>query len=161
MINGFPERRKQTGVTMIELMIGIVVLSIIAVFAVPSFQAASANAALRSTTMDLVTAINTARAGAVNLRVPVQLVPTDAADWSQGWSLVHGAGQATEDRDFTAKPGVTVTEDNGLVLIEFRANGTVNVESDFTICDGRAGERGRSLSLNRVGRMTNVEVVCP
>ena len=112
---------RMRGLSLIELMIGIVVLSIIAVFAVPSFQAASANAALRSTTMDLVTAINTARAGAVNLRVPVQLVPTDGADWSQGWSLVHGAGQATEDRDFTAKPGVTVTEDNGLVLIEFRA----------------------------------------
>lgn len=146
---------------MIELMIGIAVLSIIALYAVPSFRAVNANAALRGATMDLVSAVNAARAAAVNLRVPVQLEPTDGVNWSQGWRLVHGAGQESEDRQFNARLGVTVAESSSLVLIEFRPNGTVSTESEFIICDDRVGARGRQLNLNRVGRMTNQEFVCP
>jgi type IV fimbrial biogenesis protein FimT len=160
MLNHSGQGRGQAGVTLIELMIAMVILSVIVAFGVPSFREATANAALRGTTMDLVAALNTARAESVNLRVPVTFAPTDAADWSQGWDITYPAEQDTEDRSFVVRPGVTVEEEGGLLTLEFRANGTVNNEAVFIICDGRPNETGRRIEINRLGRMTNQEFNC-
>ena len=160
MLNHASQGRRQAGVTLVELLIAMFILSIIIAFGVPSFREATANAALRGTTMDLVAALNTARAESVNLRVPVTFAPTDAADWSQGWDITYPVDQAAEDRSFGVRPGITVEEENGLLTMEFRANGTVDSDAVFIICDGRPNETGRRIEINRLGRMTNQEFAC-
>lgn len=154
------QARRQAGVTLVELMIAMFILSIMLAIGVPSFREATANAAMRGTTMDLVAAINAARAESVSLRVPVDFTPTDGADWSLGWDLTYPAAQQTEDRSFTVRDGMQIRETNGLLAIQFRANGTVDNEAAFTICDGRAAETGRLIRLNRLGRLTNEDFQC-
>ena len=105
-------------------------------------------------------AINAARAESVSLRVPVDFAPTDAADWSLGWDLTYPAAQQEQDRSFTVRDGMQITESNGLLAIQFRPNGTVDNEAEFIICDGRPQETGRRIRLNRLGRMTNEEFQC-
>lgn len=153
--------RRQAGVTLVELMIALVILSIIIAFGVPSFRESTANAAIRGTTMDLVAAINTARADAVNLRAVVDMTPATASGWSSGWVLVYPAPHADEGRSFAVATGVQVSETNGLLTLQFRPNGTVDNEAIFTICDGRTGETGRKITLNRLGRMTTEDFPCP
>ena len=160
MCKDVKQARKQAGVTLVELLIAMFILSIILALGVPSFREATANAAMRGTTMDLVAAINAARAESVSLRVPVDFTPTDGADWSLGWDLTYPAAQQTEDRSFTVREGMQITEVNGLLAIQFRPNGTVDNEATFIICDGRAQEIGRRIQLNRLGRMTNEEFQC-
>ena len=57
------QARRQAGVTLVELLIAMFILSIIVAFGVPSFREATANAAMRGTTMDLVAAINADASG--------------------------------------------------------------------------------------------------
>ena len=160
MLTDVPRDHRQTGVTLVELLIAMFILSIILAFGVPSFREATANAAMRGTTMDLVAAINTARAEAVSLRVPVDFTPTDGADWSLGWDLTYPVTQQTEDRSFTVREGMQIVENNGLLALQFRPNGTVDNEAEFIICDGRPQEMGRRILLNRLGRMTNEDFQC-
>lgn len=162
MLNHSGQGRRQAGVTLIELMIAMVILSVIVAFGVPSFREATANAAMRGTTMDLVAAINAARAESVSLRVPVNFRPTDNADWSLGWDLqyVFDPVDTSHDRSFTVRNGMQITENNGLLALQFRANGTVDNNAEFIICDGRPQEVGRRIRLNRLGRMTNEEFQC-
>ncbi len=160
MFSDLNQAHRQAGVTLVELLIAMFILSIILAFGVPSFREATANAAMRGTTMDLVAAINAARAESVSLRVPVDFTPTDAADWSLGWNLTYPAAQQAEDRSFTIREGMQITETNGLLALQFRPNGTVDNEAEFIICDGRQQEIGRRIRLNRLGRMTNEEFQC-
>ena len=160
MLTDVPRDHRQTGVTLVELLIAMFILSIILAFGVPSFREATANAAMRGTTMDLVAAINTARAEAVSLRVPVDFTPPDGADWSLGWDLTYPVAQQTEDRSFTVREGMQIAETNGLLALQFRPNGTVDNEAEFIICDGRPQEMGRRILLNRLGRMTNEDFQC-
>jgi type IV fimbrial biogenesis protein FimT len=160
MLTDVSRDHRQTGVTLVELLIAMFILSIILAFGVPSFREATANAAMRGTTMDLVAAINAARAESVSLRVPVDFTPTDGADWSLGWDLTYPVTQQTEDRSFTVREGMQIVETNGLLALQFRPNGTVDNEAEFIICDGRAQEIGRRILLNRLGRMTNEDFQC-
>ena len=160
MLTDVPRDHRQTGVTLVELLIAMFILSIILAFGVPSFREATANAAMRGTTMDPVAAINPARAEAVTLRVPVDFTPNDGADWSLGWDLTYPVAQQTEDRSFTVREGMQIAETNGLLALQFRPNGTVDNEAEFIICDGRPQEMGRRILLNRLGRMTNEDFQC-
>lgn len=162
MFTDVSQVRRQAGVTLVELMIAMFILSIILALGVPSFREATANAAMRGTTMDMVAAINAARAESVSLRVPVNFRPTDNADWSLGWDLqyVFDPVDTSQDRSFTVRDGMQIIETNGLLALQFRPNGTVDNEAEFIICDGRPQETGRRIRLNRLGRMTNEEFQC-
>jgi type IV fimbrial biogenesis protein FimT len=154
-------RTGQTGFTIIELMLVIAVMGTILAFGVPQFRELRANAALRGTTMDLVASLNMARAEAVSLRTPITLEPITGSDWSSGWRLEFPADRADDNRSFNPRPGVGVVEAGGLGGLQFRANGTVSAAAEFTICDGRGGERGRRIRVNQLGRMNNEEIICP
>ncbi|MFN3712592.1 MAG: Tfp pilus assembly protein FimT/FimU [Alcanivoracaceae bacterium] len=154
-------RPAQTGFTIVELMLVLAVLGTVLAFGVPQFRELRANAALRGTTMDLVAALNLSRAEAVSLRATINVVPLSGSAWSSGWSLEFPADRADDNRSFNARPGVQVVESAGLAALQFRANGTVSSAAEFTICDGRGGERGRRIRINQLGRMNNEEIICP
>ncbi|WP_332740317.1 GspH/FimT family pseudopilin [Hydrogenophaga sp.] len=88
--NGAPLR--QRGVTMIELMVGVVILAILLAVAVPSFQSAIASSRLTTTTNDLVSALSAARSEAIRRGSRVTVCKssdgtqcTTTGNWSQGW----------------------------------------------------------------------------
>lgn len=152
---------RQLGMTLIELAIAMAVLALVLAMAIPSFSQISANSALRGTAMDLVMAVNTARAESVSLRVPVDMVPVDGNDWASGWRLEFPAPHDEMNSDFVPRSGVQVAEASALTAVQFRPNGTASVAAEFSVCDGRTGERGRTIRLNRLGRLNNQEVICP
>jgi type IV fimbrial biogenesis protein FimT len=155
------DRHGEAGFTLVELLIVIVILAVVVGFSAPTFQEFRDNAALRGTTMDLVASLNMARAEAVSLRVPVDLQPAAGNDWSSGWVLRFPADRSDDDRSFAVRQGVQVIEVSGLPALQFRANGTVSSAAEFTVCDGRSGERGRRIRINQLGRMNNEEIICP
>ena len=53
--------REEQGFTIIELMLAVGLAAVLLAIAVPSFQSVTANNALRSSTADLITAINKAK----------------------------------------------------------------------------------------------------
>ncbi len=154
-------RGENGGFTIIELMLGIVVAGILLAIAVPSFQNVIASNALRSTTSDLITALNTARSQAVSSRREVKLKPLGSpADWSNGWELDYGAGAIEQNQTFSAGEGVSVTENNGLTELVFDRSGRVDNDAVFEVCDDRTGETGRKISLGRFGDLQNKPLTC-
>jgi type IV fimbrial biogenesis protein FimT len=74
-----PVKRNVRGFTLIELMVGILVASVLLVIAVPSFQNLTLSNRLTTTANDIVGAINTARMEAIKLNAPTQLCSDSAS----------------------------------------------------------------------------------
>lgn len=152
-------RLRSGGFTLIELMIGIAVAGVLLALAVPSFQNLTANNALRSSTADLITAINTARAQAVNLRVDVVLEETGSS-WSDGWKIKYGAGTVETDQTFTPSGSVTVTQVSGSGALTFTPSGMMSSAVTFEICDDRTKESGRQIKVGLFGTVENTAITC-
>jgi type IV fimbrial biogenesis protein FimT len=75
------------GLTLVELMLVLSIVSIILAAGVPGFQNLIQNQRLLTTTNDFFAAINLARAEAIHRGRRVDLVPAENADWSQGWEV--------------------------------------------------------------------------
>lgn len=154
--------RNQAGFTFIELMVALAVLGVILALGVPSFREATASSNLRSATINLISALNTARAQAVGLRSDIEVKPLVGVDWSDGWLIDYPATLVQEgDQTFKAYPRVTVTEAASVTALTFNSRGLVSAAASFDICDDRSGERGRRVTMNLLGRVTSAELICP
>jgi type IV fimbrial biogenesis protein FimT len=151
-------RSKMHGFTLVELMITLAVMAIVAAIAVPSMQSSRQNALLRTTTNDLVMAINTARSQALNRRIDVQ-INAAGGDWSNGWAVQYDYPASTpmnqrEPNINVAKNGeVVIKEQNGITNILFRANGFVDGgEVRFELC---GNGRLRVIQVSPLGKIMN------
>lgn len=159
------------GFTLIELMVTIAVLGLSLAFGVPAFQNSLANSALRSSTMEMITALNVARAEAVNQRKLIALKAVNG-DWNDGWMVDYSAdGTGDWDADdatqteplqrFNKRGTVTLAEANGVTLVEFRSTGLMTDDAgsaetlSITICDDRDNEIGRTIVVNQFGKLQN------
>ena len=89
---------KQSGTTLLELLVVLAVLSILLTLAVPNFAAFVRNSRLSSATNELISSLHLARSEAIKRRSRVVSCPSAtgsscAADggWHQGWLVFHDA----------------------------------------------------------------------
>ena len=150
------------GVTIVELMISLMILSILAVIAVPSMRDTRTNGQVRSVTSDMVAAINTARSQAVNLRVNVRIEPI-GGDWRLGWNMVYvyppAVPRVEEDVSFPQSGDVGVSKNGGAMDMTFQPNGLLaGGATRFEVCG--ANGTARILDVSPLGRITNTEAAC-
>lgn len=141
-------------------MVGVVILGIMAAIAAPSFQRMVAGSAVRSCTMNLVTALNTARADAVNLRHGANLSAIDTSssgnEWGAGgWSLTYP--DVDETRNFEPCENATATEVDGATSLDFDIQGRTPAALTFQICHAEGTVAGRQIAVSRTGLLTNTE----
>lgn len=107
----------QRGFTLIELMVTVVVLTVVLLITVPSFQNFIATQRVRNASYDLVSALLLARSQAIarNGRVSVG-PPQNADDWGDGWIVQDAADGDADDEDAPnvyasqgALPGVAIS----------------------------------------------------
>jgi len=154
--------RNQRGFTIIELMVGVVVAGGLLAIAVPTFNDFQARNALRSTSADFIAAVNTARIQAINLRTSVVLKPISGNDWGAGWMIEYPASVITEEnQQFQPTGSGKIVSEDGLSEIEFRSNGLSGAgEAEFSLCDDRSGEQGRTITVSPFGKVTNEVKSC-
>lgn len=153
-------KKRQAGLTLIELLVAISVVAILLGLGVPSFQQTAASNALRSTSIDMVTSLNTARMQAVNLRGDVTVV-AKGGGWTEGWLVNFPGNSIEENQEFTTHAGVTITMQGNGTDISFLARGGVQGGgTSFLICHERLSD-GRRVSVSFLGKITNVIEVCP
>lgn len=142
---------RSKGFTLIELMVTISIAAVLMAIAVPSFQNISANNALKSTTRDLVSSINTARSQSISTRTDVTVEPTGQS-WDGGWTLTY-TNTAEESKDFLPQAGVEVTrtDSNGGLTFMSRG-GSRGGPATFTVCHSDL-DRGRSISVSFLGKV--------
>ncbi len=172
--------RKQTGFTLVELLVTMVVAGILASFAIPNFKLTVQNNRLVTESNDLLGSLLYARSMAItidsNLTTPAHLVKICASsdgatcstsnNWQSGW-IVTGytsAAGATSNTSGTATltvlrayPAFTNTNTlNGAAVgssITFNKDGTTNLAGggSFILCDTRGVKYARSIYLYKNG----------
>lgn len=126
---------RSSGLSLIELLAGLVILSVLVSLAAPSFSRMLAEQRLRQAGSELRISLATARSEAVKRNEAVSLVAYDGG-WSSGWCVepaVSGACTGQPIQEFTL-PSDLITlgrgDDVGGDVIEFNSWGRVADAAD-------------------------------
>ncbi len=159
----------QTGFTLIELMLVIVILAILLTIGVPSFREIIMNNRITSSANEFATALSLARIEAIKNGSGTVIVATTGGgssnEWGKGFtvslwddadydSTVDSGEIGTTLRQFQAFSGEVEMDATGnITQISFLPTGEFNSGSNqtFRICDSRSGETGREFILNMSG----------
>lgn len=160
--------RKDLGLTMIELLIGIAVLAIALGIALPNFASVLHKNRINSAASNLYASLNLARSEAVKQRCAARVCPSsdgsacrNDGDWSDGWlvfvdSDADGVPDATEIIRLTESvhPSVLMQADNTIEdHVQFNATGDAfGSAGQFRICHSNSAVKSKALSVSAVGR---------
>lgn len=166
--------------TLIELLVTLSVLSILLMFAVPSFNNMLLNNRLNANSDTLVKTFNYARSTALNNAMNVRICPlgqlnstTCGTDWSAGWIVITQPATGTDTLIQSTQNGVsgsTVTAN--VANVTFDSHGLATAQSNFRLCDNRGAAFGKSVEVMATGFVqagntpgqavwNNSSLVCP
>ena len=175
--DGIGPRPGESGFTLIELMMVLVIVAALLGIAGPSFQEALRRSRLQSSLNDAVSMLSFARAEAVSRNGPVTAcASTDGAScggqaWEAGWLVFvddgAGAGATARDGALGGSEEILRIGDPAAQAITLRASNfpatgnIIFIESGrldrdqagtFTICDDRGAASARALVVNVSGQ---------
>jgi len=163
-----PRRSVQNGFTLVELLIGLAILGILSMVAVPSMNNMIRDARLSAQTDLLIHTLNVARLEAVKQRTSMTVCPaanpdTDnacsasATDWANGIMVSDGA--AITQR-IQGKRDMTVNS-NAAVSVVFAGTIGSATAATFTLCvTGRREQQVNVAVSGRISKQINA-TVCP
>ena len=127
--------QNQTGFTLIELMVTVVVLVIVMMIGVPSILQLKRNNQLVTNTNSIVTALNFAKSEAVKQGLPVrvQQLVVGEWDWPKGWNVLLPDGTVFRTYkgwvDPAAAPINLDTTEDPVLGVDGESNATVTFEA--------------------------------
>jgi type IV fimbrial biogenesis protein FimU len=142
-------RKGSSGYTIIELMIVVVVLAIFASLAIPSFISMINNTKVQSTSSELASLLQYARATAVtnNTTYTVCLSSTT-------WTVKKGADCSSEQlRNLTPAPDVVIATSTNAVPMVFAPNGTTSNNPSIILCHGDVATDGYKITVRNSGNI--------
>lgn len=153
MPNPIPQRRTETGFTLIELVVAIAILAIILGLAVPSMQSYILNQRVRNATFDLTSDLLYTRGEATKRNADV-LIAATGGSWQNGWTISAG-GVTLKERQIIRDLAVAATG----ATITFRHNGRLagNAQQrfDLTTSATTTGVTPRCLIVNTSGKVSS------
>ena len=161
---------KQSGFTLIELMVVIAIVAIVATIGVPSVSNMIARNRITASTNELIGAMNLARLEAVKQGTAIRVSSiSGSVNWASGYRV-----WTDEDSDQTYDSGEEIRVFDGSGTLEitgpsdpiiFLASGFTSQNSGttslLTICSDEEHISDRLLTINTAGRVTIAEGTCP
>ncbi|GAA0856999.1 GspH/FimT family pseudopilin [Aliiglaciecola litoralis] len=159
------QARQQKGATLVELMIGLVIVGVVLTFAVPATQDIIIKNRIVAEINEISGIIQYARATAVDEQLETIVCPSsDFATCTTNWSQVKmifgdedGNGARGNDEEILAATSL-LSSNNYLVgpaqAIQFLPNGSANTQSTLLICHNDKDARyARMLTVTPQGRV--------
>ena len=166
---------KNSGFTLIELMVTLAIATILITVAIPGFRTLIQGNRATAQSNELLSAFSLARSEAVKrgLRVSVcsstdQATCAASTNWATGWIVftddtgTAGTMDGTDEiiRVWDALNGLTLTGTTNNV--QFLGSGLVNAGSTLTLTPTDCtGNQRRTLSITAVGRASISDTACP
>jgi type IV fimbrial biogenesis protein FimT len=180
---------KESGFTLIELMITLVVLAVVLALGIPSFQQFIKNNRLAGQTNDLVLAIQMARneavkrgSGAVICASDDQATCSENDNWTTGWIVFTDIGQdgnldldANEDGIEDCEKDDCIVRTRGSLIkgtlsgngsnrVQFRPDGLLSAGDAVTLsltADNCYQDQSRDVTTSTMGQTTVTKRACP
>jgi type IV fimbrial biogenesis protein FimT len=153
--------RYDRGFSLIELMIGVVLASLLLGIGLPSFRGFITDQRLRATSADLHIALMTARSEAIKRNRVVELKPI-AGDWSDGWVIPSPIADDPDILRFKQSGKVSIGEESGALTAKFTPMGRVLNPVNFTLeADPQDSEARACVMLRSDGRIEYIKEACP
>lgn len=150
-------RLVQQGFTLIELMVTIMVMAIILMVAVPSFNEATLGSKLGSLANNFVASVQLARSEAIKRNAAVTLCAssdgsTCTGAWKDGWIVREGTTVI-----YTQAPlprGFLLSESGGATSLVFQPTGVGATSARLTLCRATptVGSQKRTIDVSLTGR---------
>ena len=169
-------RNRSRGMTLIELMTALLVLSILVGLAVPTFEQFAANSRVSAVSSGLTTALSLTRSEAIRSSATARACPTtnqsscaNTTNWSSGWLVfadANGDGSVDAGEMVQVWPpapaGVTVTSTANRISYNPMGMNAGGAAVTFTVKPGNCnGKRARQAVLSLAGSVQNTQVTCP
>jgi type IV fimbrial biogenesis protein FimT len=158
------------GFTLVELMTTMVLMAVVLVVGIPSFQRIFESNSTTTQANEVIAAMNLARSEAIRRGANVT-VQAPAGGFQDGWCIHVGAGCGApgELRTYPAMRRVTV-DSAGVVLVTFNGSGAkvqppigtdVNILISPQTCQAGSVDRARAININNTGRLSVAKANCP
>ena len=173
--------KAESGFTIIELLIVVVIVAVLFTIAAPSVRVMMARNQVRTVSADLLSDIALSRSEASKRSQRVVMCPssdqsgcTGSTNWGVGWISFIDV-DANGSRNTSTEPllrvhdaipvGVTIGS-GGVSSLSFRAIGVVSTAATFDVCPATAGTgaTGRQITMSIVGRVQGLDApsgTCP
>lgn len=157
---GSRSARAARGFTLPEALVGLGVLAIISVMAIPAMRGFVQNTRMKTASFELMASLNLARSEAIKRAASVSMVPFGAG-WESGWRILDEGGQVIKLQQGLsggvriAGPDSVVYQRNGR-LPQAGTVATFNVAVE----DPSDGAHGRCVRVDLSGRPNNRQGEC-
>jgi type IV fimbrial biogenesis protein FimT len=155
-------RNPQSGLTLLELMIGLGIVAILGSIAAPAFRDMILSSQITSATNNFITAMALARSEAVKRALIIRVDAIGGA-WDNGWQVINSNDNSVirvfdapaNTVDIAGVPAVISLQFDSRGLLLGQAGGVI-----MSVC--HSGAKGRRISLSVTGRpQLDREYNCP
>ena len=163
--------KKNSGFTLLELLITVALISILAAFAIPSMRSFSQNDRLTTNINTMIGHLAYARSEAVKRHAQVSIcisndtVGCTGGNWEDGWIVyvdadANGTFDAATLNEDILRVNQVLDHNNTLTgtgaygtQVTYDNRGFVTATGGFLLCDARTGAFGKTITTSNTGRV--------